>query len=161
MWLNVLFDPLVLSWILFCYINSYLGSSSSNYIDVFPIIHGFYRNPLEILVILVLFFLNISQECWAIFYVMVYYETIHKCHGWKWKIPCIISWLLEVVAYESPFSSYKYSSSSTYTYESTSIYLRCIVLGYLVILRKIILWMSIVVLRLCGIEFWWHIVELR
>jgi hypothetical protein len=56
MWLSILLDPLVLIWILFCCINSHLGASSSDYIDVFPIILGFYRNPLDILVVLVPFF---------------------------------------------------------------------------------------------------------
>jgi hypothetical protein len=111
MWLSILLDPLVLRWILFCCISSCLGSSSSDYIDVFPIIPGFCRNPLDILVVLVPFFLNLSQECWAVFCVMVCCATIHTCRRWKWTIPCIMSWLLEVMAYYWPSASSKSSSS--------------------------------------------------
>jgi hypothetical protein len=148
MWPSILLNPLVLSWILFCCISSCLGSSLSDYIDVSPIIPGFCRNPLDILVFLVPFFLYLSQECWAVFCVMVCCATIHTCRRWKWKIPCIMSWLLEVVAHYWSSSSSKSSSASSSTFVSTSISSWCVVLGYLVILCGVILWLCIIVLRL-------------
>jgi hypothetical protein len=132
-WLSILFDPLLLCWIMFCCISSCLGSSSSYYFDFISIIPCFCRNPLDILIVLVPFFLYFSQECWAVFYVVSRCETIHTCYGWKWTISCIMSWLLTVVANYWPYAS-------TSTSESTSISSWCIVLGYQVILHEIILW---------------------
>jgi hypothetical protein len=71
MWLNILLNPLVLRWILLCCISSCLGSSSSDYIDVSPTIPGFCRNPVDSMVVLFPFFLDLSQECWKVFSVMV------------------------------------------------------------------------------------------
>jgi hypothetical protein len=168
LWLNILLDPLVLRWILFCCISSCLGSSSSDYIDVSPIIPSFCRNPLDILVVMVPFFLDLSQECWEVFCVMVCCATVHTCRRWKWKIPCIMSWLLEVVAHYWSYASSESSSASSSTNVSTSITSRCVVLGYLVILCEIILrlhivvlWLHIVVLWLHIVEWWWKLVELR
>jgi hypothetical protein len=78
--LSVLLNPLVLSWISCYFISSCLGSSLSDYIDVSPIIPGFCINPLDILVVLVYFFLDIPQECWVVFCVMVYYATLHTTY---------------------------------------------------------------------------------
>jgi hypothetical protein len=141
MWLGILFDPLMLHWIMFCCIISCLGSSLSYYVDVLSIIPSFCINPLEILIVLIPFFLYFSQECWAVFCVVICCATMHTCHRWKWTVSCIMSRLLTIVADYCP-------SSSTSTSESTSISFLCIVLGYMVILRGIILWLCIIVLRL-------------
>jgi hypothetical protein len=158
----------VLSWILFCCINSCLGSSSSDYIDVFLIIPGFRINPLEILVVLVPFVLDLSQECWEVFCVMVYSAPIHTCCWWNWIIHCIMSWLLELMEHYWSSSSSKSSYVLSSTSVSTSISLRCVVLGYLVILREVILWLCvivprshIVVLWMHIVVWWWHLDELR
>jgi hypothetical protein len=175
LWLSILLNPLVLRWILFCCIRSYLGSSSSDHIDVSPIIPGFCINPLNIIVVLVPFFLDLSQECWEFFYVMVCCATIHTCRWWKWTIPCIMSWLLEVVEHYWSSASSKSSSTSSSTYVSTLISSWCVVLGYLVILHGVILWLCIIVLQLhivvlflCIIVlllnivvWWWYLDELR
>jgi hypothetical protein len=145
MWLSIILNPLVLSWILFCCINFFLGSSSSDYINVSPIIPGFCRYPLDILFVLVPFFLDLSQECWVVFCVMVYCTTIHTCHQWKWTIPCIMPWFLAVVSHYWSSTSSKSSSNSSFPYVSTSISSSCIVLGYLVILHVLILWLCIIV----------------
>jgi hypothetical protein len=158
MWPGVLLNPLVLSWILFSCINSYIGSSSSDYIDVSPLIPSFWRDPFGILVFLVPFLLDLSQECWAVFYVMVYYMTVHTCHWWKWTIPCIISCLLVIVAHYWSSTSSKYSSASSSTFVSTSISSSCIVLGYLVILCEVILWLCMVILLLCILVLLFHII---
>jgi hypothetical protein len=63
MWLGILLIPLVLRSILFYCVSSCLGSSLSDYIDVSPIIVGFYRDPLDILVVLVHFFLDLPKKC--------------------------------------------------------------------------------------------------
>jgi hypothetical protein len=158
----------VLHWILFYCISSCLGSPLSDYIDVSPIIYIFCRNPLDILVVLVSFLLDLPQECLAVFYVMVCYATIHTCNWWKWKIPCIIFWLLVVVAHYWSSASSKSSSASSSTSVSTLISSWCIVLGYLVILRGVILWLPIIILWLCIIVlllhifvWWWYLDELR
>jgi hypothetical protein len=124
MWLNILLNPLVLRWILFCCISSYLGSSSSDYIDVSPIIPDFCRNLLDIVVVLVSFFLDLSQECWVFFCVMICCVTVHTCHWWKWTIPCIMSWLLVVV-------EYYWSSTSSKSFSDLVLHL-CIHLDLLV-----------------------------
>jgi hypothetical protein len=158
----------VLSWILFYGINSCLGSSSSDYIDVLPIIPSLCKNPLDIHVVLVPFLLDISQESWAVLCAMVCCATMHTCCRWKWTIPFIISWLLEVVAHYWSSVASKSSSSSSNTYVSSSISSWCIVLGYLVILRRIIWWLCvvvlrfhIVVLRLHIVVWWWYLDEMR
>jgi hypothetical protein len=154
----------VLRWILFDYISSCLGSSSSEYINVSPIILGFCRDPLNILVLLVPFFLDLPQECRTIFCVMICFTTIHTCCWWECTFPSTISWFLEVVAHYWSFASSESSSSSS----STSIFKCYVVLRYLIILHRIILWMHIIILWLCivvlllCIVIWWrYLVELR
>jgi hypothetical protein len=158
----------MLHWIFFCCISSCRGYSSSDYIDVSPIIPSFCRDPLDILVFLFPFFLNIPQECWVVFYSMVCCATVHTCRWWKWKIPFLMFWLLEIVAQYWSFASSKSSSTSSSTSVFTSISLRCIVLGYLVTLCGFILWLCIIILWLCIVVFllhivvwWWYLVELR
>jgi hypothetical protein len=146
----------VLRWILFCCISSCLGSSSSDYIDVSPIIPRFCRDPLDILVVLVPFFMDLSQECWVVFCVMICCMTIHTCHWWKWKIPCIMSYFLDLVAHYWSYTSPKSSS----TFVSTLISSWFIVLGYLVILCGVILWLPIIVLHMC-ILWWCYLDEMR
>jgi hypothetical protein len=141
MWFSILLHPLVLHWILSYCISSCLISSSCDYIDVSSIIPGFCRNPLYILVVLVPLFLDLSQECCTVFCIMVCCTTIHTCRWWKWTLPCIMSWLLEVVAHYWTSSSSKSSSTSSSTSVSTSISSWCIVLRYLVILCGVILWL--------------------
>jgi hypothetical protein len=153
---------------LFYCIRSCLGSSSSDYIDVSPILPSFCRDPLDILVFLVPFFLDLSQECWTVFCIMVYYATIHTCHWWKWKIPCIMSWLLAVVTHYWTSASSKSSSNSSSTSVATSISSWCVVLRYLIILcgvilwsHVVVLWLHIIILLLHIVIWWWYLFELR
>jgi hypothetical protein len=108
----IISDPLVLVLILICCIFSYFGSTSSNYIDLFPIISSFRENPLNILVILIPFVLYFCQKYRKLFYSMIGCVTIHACFQWKWKIPCIISRLLTIVADYWSSTSSKSSSIS-------------------------------------------------
>jgi hypothetical protein len=112
--------------------------------------------------------INIVHTCWTIFCVMIRYATVHTCRWWEWKIPCIMSWLLAVMAHYWSYALSKSSSSSSSTSISTSISAWCVALRYLVILRKIILWMCIIILQLQIvvllvhiIVWWWYLVELR
>jgi hypothetical protein len=91
LWLSILLNPLVLHWILFYCVSYCLGSFSCDYVDVSSIIPGLCRNRLYILVALVPLFLDLSQECWTVFCIMVCCATIHTCHWWKWTLPCIMS----------------------------------------------------------------------
>jgi hypothetical protein len=99
---------------------------------------------------------------------MICCTTIHTCRWWEWKIPCIMSWLLAFVAHYWSSASSKSSSALSSTSISTSIFVWCIVMRYLVILCRIILWMCIIILCLhivvlfmCIIVWWWYLVELR
>jgi hypothetical protein len=158
----------VLCWILFYCVSSYLGSSSSDYIDVSPIIPSFCRNPLDILVVLVPFFLDLSQECWTIFCIMVCCVTVHTCRWWKWTFPCIMSWLLEVVAHYWTSASSKSSSTSSSTSVSTSIssQVHCTEVpdytaqGYIVAAHCCIV-VAHCYIVVCIIVWWWYLVELR
>jgi hypothetical protein len=112
------------------------------------------------------FFLDLFQECCTIFCVMVCCVTVHTCGWWKWKLPCIVSLLLAVMAHYWSRASSKSSSRSSSS--STSISSRCVVLRYLVILRRVILWLCIIVLQLRIFiimmrisVWWWYLVELR
>jgi hypothetical protein len=157
---NIILNTLVLRSILFYCVNSCLGSSSSDYIDVCPIIPEFYRNPLDILAVLIPFVLDLSQKCWTVFCIMVHCTKIHTCHWWKWIIPSIMSWLLEVVAHYWTYTSSKSSSNLCFANVSTLISSWCIASTYLVILRKVILWLCIVILWLCIVVLWMRIIVL-
>jgi hypothetical protein len=150
----------------YCFI-SCLSSSTCNYVDIYLIIIGFYRNPLNILIVLVPFFLNIPQKCWAFLCIMVGCMTVHTCHRWKWKFPCIMSSFLEYVAHYWTSSTSKSSSTSSSTSISTLISSWCVVLRHLIILCGVILrlhisilWLSSVVLLLCIVIWRWYLVEL-
>jgi hypothetical protein len=97
LWFNILLQPLMLCWILSYCVSSCLSSSSCDYVDVSSIIPVFCINPLYIMVVLFPLFLDLSQECWKVFCIMVCCATVHTCHWWKWTFPCIMSWMLEVV----------------------------------------------------------------
>jgi hypothetical protein len=161
MWFSILLHPLVSRWILSYCVSSCLGSSSCDYIDVSSIILGFCINPLYILVVLVPLFLDLSQECWTVFCIMVCRAVVHTCHWWKWALPCIMSYLLAVLAHYWTSNSSKSSSTSSSTYVSTPISSQCVVLRYLVILCVVILWLCIIVLGLRIVLWRWYLVELR
>jgi len=117
----IISDPLVLFFILICCICSYFGSTKSNYINIFPIISSFHGNPLNILVILIPFFSHFCQKYGIASYSMICFMKIHACCWWSWKIPCIMSRLLKIVIGYWCYTSFKSSSSTTSSYESSYI----------------------------------------
>jgi hypothetical protein len=151
LWFNILLHPLVLRWVLSYYFNSCLSSSSHDYIDVSSIIPHFCINPLYILVVLVPLFLDIFQECSRVFYIMVCCTKVHTCRWWKWTFPCIMFYFLAIVTHYWAYASSKSSSTTSYTSVSTLIPSWCVVLRYLVIPRRVILWLCIIVLWLCSV----------
>jgi hypothetical protein len=168
LWFNILLHPLVLFWILSYYVNSSLSSFMHNYVDIYYIIPGFCRYPLGIMIVLTPFFLNLPQKYWAFLCIMVCCVTIHACHRWKWKFPCIVSWLLEFMEHYWTYASSKYSSTLSSTSVSTSISSWYIVLRYLIVLLGVILWLCIIILRLRSVLLlmrsvvWgWYLVKLR
>jgi hypothetical protein len=161
MWLCMLLNPLVLCWVLSYCISSFLSSYVCNYVDISSIIPHLFRNPLNILVVLILFFFNLPQKCWAFLCIMVCYTTIHACRRWKWTFPCIVSYTLIVMAYYWTFSSSKSSSTSSSTSASSSFSSWCIILRHLIILHEVILWLHVIILRLCSVVWRWYLVELR
>jgi hypothetical protein len=165
---SIFLHPLVLRWILSYCIRSCLGSSSHEYDDISSIIPIFYIDPLNILVSLVPLFLNISQKCSTFFCVMVCCTIVHTCHWWEWIFPCIMSWMLEVVAHYWSSTSSKSSSTSSSTFVSNLISLWCIVLRYLIIMCEVLQWLHSIVLWLCSVVLWlcniiwrWYLVEMR
>lgn len=145
----ILPDPLVLILILLGCIFSCLSSTSSDYVNIFPIcFYVFYNNPLHVLVVLVPLVLYFYQECWIIFCFMVCCATIHTCRWWLWKIYCIMSMFLTIMAYYCSSSTSKSSSPMTSFSESSFVSLIisvwCIILG------------SLIVLQLRIILLWWH-----
>jgi hypothetical protein len=87
---------------------------------------------------------------------MIWCTKRHTRPRWKWKLSCIVSWLLTVVAYHWFFASSKASSSSSSTSLSRSISSRCIVLGPLVILSGTIVWLRSIVLQLHSVMLLLH-----
>jgi hypothetical protein len=133
----IISNPLVLVLIMICYIFSYLGSSSSNYINIFLIIYSFYGNRLNILVILIPFLLHFCQKYRTFFCSMIYCVIVHACFWWLWTIPFIMSKLLEIVtgywsSASSKCSSSMFSSSKS-SYVSLIVCARCIILWYLIV----------------------------
>jgi hypothetical protein len=148
-------------------VSSCLSTSSCDYVDISSIIPGFCRDPLNILIVLIPLFLNLPQKCWAFLCIMVCCTTVHTCHRWKWTFPCIMSWMLEVVAHYWTSTSSKSSSTSSSTSISSSISSWCIVLRHLIILHGVILWCVLLYCGcacciLCCIVVWrWYLVKLR
>jgi hypothetical protein len=93
---SIFLHPLVLCWIWSHCVSYCLRTSSSDYVDIYSIVLGLYRDPLNILVVLVPLFLNFSQKCWAFLCIMVCCATVHTCRRWKWTFPCIMSWMLQL-----------------------------------------------------------------
>jgi hypothetical protein len=91
-------NRLVLVFILICFLCSYFSSTSSIYINIFLILSSLRANPLNILVILIPFVLYFCQKYRKFFCSMICCVTIHAYCWWMWKIPCIISNLMEIVA---------------------------------------------------------------
>jgi hypothetical protein len=112
MWLSILLNPLVLHWILFYYVISCLGSSLSDYVDVSPILLGFCRDPLDIMVVLVPFFLDLPQKCRTVFFVMICCATVHTCRWWEWTFPCIMEHYWSFASSKSSFVSSSTSIAS-------------------------------------------------
>jgi len=99
---------------------------------------------------------------------MVCCVTIHACRRWKCTFPYIVYSLLEVMAHYWSSNSSKASSTSTSTSVSSSISSRCIVLSHLIILHRFVLWMHVIILRLCNVVIllriiiWrWYLVKIR
>jgi hypothetical protein len=136
----ILSDPLVLSFF-FAFLSS---STSSNYIDLLPILFSvFHNNPLNILIVLIPLVLNIYQKCQTIFCLMVCCAKIHTCRRWLWIISCIMSRFFTVVTSYWSSTSSKSSSSMASSYEASYISLifftRCTILWCLVVLQLCII----------------------
>jgi hypothetical protein len=98
-WLDILLHPLVLYWLLFDCVISCFSAFTHHYVDIPTILSGLCRDPLYVLIVLILFFLNLPQKCWEFLCIMVCCATIDACRRWKWKFPCIITLLLEVMVH--------------------------------------------------------------
>jgi hypothetical protein len=148
MWFCMLLHPLVLCCILSYCISSCISFSMHKYVDIYSIIPLLHRNPLNILIVLILFFLNLPQKCWAFLCIIVCYVPIHACCRWKWEFPCVVAWMLVVMEYCSTSTSSKSSSTWSSTSVSCSVSSHCIVLRHLIILRRVIMWLDVIIIRL-------------
>jgi hypothetical protein len=139
----ILSDPLVLILIMLCCICSSLGSSSSNYMNVIPILFSlFHNNPLNILIFLVPLFLYLYQKFQIVFCIMICCVTIHTCRRWLWTISYIMSRFLKVV------TDYWSSSSMASSSEACSLF-------FIISARCIILW-CLIIPQFFIIELWWR-----
>jgi len=119
-------------------IYSCFGSTSSNYINFFPIISSLCGNPLKILIITIPCVLCLYHKYRTLLCCMICCKIVHACCWWLWTIRCIISRLLEIMSSFWSFASSKSSSSMSSSSESSFFSLifckQCIILCYLTIL---------------------------
>jgi hypothetical protein len=63
--------PLLLYWFLFSHIISCFSTSVHHYFDIPAILSSFYRDPLDVLIVLISFLMYLPQQCCAIFCIMI------------------------------------------------------------------------------------------
>jgi hypothetical protein len=145
--------------LIFCII-SCLSSTSSNYIDLLPILlFVFYNNPLYILIVLVSLFLYLYKKCQTVFCLMVFYAKIHTCRKWLWTISSIVFGFLTVVKNYRSSTSSKASSSTTSSSEAS--FFSLIISTRCIILRSLIVLWTFIIVRWCYctlfhvVILWW------